>query len=79
MMIFGVYLLIRRRAVLRPVQARPGLFNIRYPLYESRATSDEFACWQTCGYFNTFSNKNQHKTAKKVVFLAALSAVEWDY
>ena len=28
-----------------------------------------FACWQTWGYFNIFSNKSQEKTAKKVLYL----------
>jgi len=35
-----------------------------------------FACWQTCGYFNIFSNDVNKKTAKKALFLAALPAAD---
>jgi len=35
-----------------------------------------FAFWQTYGYFNTFSNNNQLKTAKNALFLVILFPIE---
>jgi len=49
-----------------PLCAYPeNIYAIRYPLYAIRYM---FSFWQTCGYFNTFLNKNQQKTAKKVLY-----------
>jgi len=54
-MLLGVYLLIRKRAVLRYIFA-----CWRFML----------ACWQTCGYFNVFTNYVNKKMNKKALFLA---------
>jgi len=35
-----------------------------------------FACWQTYGNFNTFSNKSQQKNGQKAPFWAILSVSE---
>ena len=61
-MLFGVYLLIRKRAVLRYIFA---------------CWRFMFACWQTYGYFNIFSNIVNKKMIKKALFLVILSTVEW--
>jgi hypothetical protein len=53
---FGVYLLIRKRAVLRKTVA-----CWRFML----------ACWLTYWYFNRDSNISQQKNGKKTLFLAA--------
>jgi len=53
--LFGVYLLIRKRAVLRYIFA-----YWRFML----------ACWQTCGYFDTFANNVNKKMTEKALFLA---------
>ena len=54
-MLFGVYLLIRKRAVLRYIFA-----CWRFML----------ACWLTYVYFNVFSNNVNKKMTKKALFLA---------
>jgi hypothetical protein len=54
-MLFGVYLLIRKRAVHRYIFAYWRFM---------------FAFWQTYGYFNIDSNKVNEKMAKKALFLS---------
>jgi len=56
-MLFCVYLLIRKRAVLRYIFASWRLM---------------LACWLTFTYYNIFSNKSQKETAKKALFFAYL-------
>jgi len=56
MLIFGVYLLIRRRAVLRYIRCPPSEGASWRPLRGS----------QICGYYNIFSSKSQVKKGKKI-------------
>jgi len=58
-MLFGVYLLIRKRAVLRYI------FALRRFM---------LACWLTCGYFNIFQTIVNKKMTKNELFLPPLKS-----
>jgi len=60
-MLFGVYLLIRKRAVLRKTIACRRFMLV---------------CWQTCRHFNILSNIVNKKMTKKALFFSHLLTSE---
>ena len=61
-MLFCVYLLIQRPAVLSDGVLTDGI--LAAPV-RGKLRLFTFACCQSCGNFNTFSNKSQRKNARK--------------